>query len=224
MKKCIKKLWCENKMVLVLTSAVILLQTVIGVLLWDKLPEEIATHFDFSNQPNGYSSRAFTVFGMPLVLLALHWICLLAECAPNRQKVRSDKLRSLILFIVPAVSLMMTVLCYGYALGIPFNIGRVVMPFIGTIFVIVGNYLPKIRRNPTMGIRLPWTLMDDENWYKTHRFAAPVWVLCGIVLIVLGLIGYTQWPAMGAIFAAILLPMAYSFALYIRKRENDGVS
>ena len=122
--------------------------------------------------------------------------------------------------IVPAISLLMTVLCYGYALGIPFNVGRVVMPFIGIILVITGNYLPKFRRNPTIGIRLPWTLADDENWYKTHRFAAPVWMLCGIVLTVLGLIGYTQWPAVWVILAAILLPVAYSFALHLKK-ENQ---
>ena len=206
-------------MLLVLSSAVILLQMVIGAALWEQLPERIATHFDFHNQPNGYSSKAFTVFGMPLVLLALHWICLLGGGMTDT-KMYSHKLRRLFLVFIPAISLLMTVLCYGYALGIPLNVGRVVMPFLGVILMVTGNYMPKIRRNPTTGLKLPWTLADDENWYRTHRFAAPVWMLCGLALIVLAVIGYTSWPAMGVIIAAILLPTAYSFALYLKKKHS----
>ena len=77
MKENMKKMWREHKLMLVITSCVILLQTVVGVILWDRLPEQIATHFGLNGQPDGYSGRTFTVFGMPLVLLALHWVCLL---------------------------------------------------------------------------------------------------------------------------------------------------
>lgn len=220
MKKNLKQLWQEHKMLLVITSTIILLQTVVGAALWNQLPDQIATHFGMNGEPDGWSSKAFTVFGMPLILLALHWICLLAECAPNRQKLYSDKLRRLVMFIVPVVTLLMMVICYGHALGAPFHVGRVVLPFVGALLAITGNYMPKIRRNPTMGIRLPWTLMDDENWYKTHRFAAPVWVIGGLMLIVLGLIGYTTWLSFCAIFAIILLPMGYSFILYLKKNNQ----
>ena len=220
MNKNLSVLWKEHKMLLIITSCVILLQTVVGVMLWDRLPDPIATHFDMNNQPDGWSSKAFTVFGMPLIMLVLHWICLAVSYAPNRQQAYGPKVRYVLLLTVPAVTLLMTVLCYGYALGIPFNVGRVVLPFVGVIFVLVGNYLPKLRRNPTVGIRLPWTLMDDENWHKTHRFAAPVWVVGGLLLIVLGLTGYTSWPAMAAIFAIILLPTGYSFILYLKKNDQ----
>ena len=206
------------KKALILSMVALLLPVVVGLILWNRLPDVIATHFDFNSQPDGWTSKAFTVFGMPLVLLALHLICLLSTYAPNRQKAYNHKLRYVLLFTVPAVTLLTTVTCYGYALGASFHVGRVVMPFVGVIFVVVGNYMPKVRRNPTIGIRLPWTLMDDENWDKTHRFAAPIWMIGGLLLIVLGLIGYTQWPAMAAIFAIILLPMAYSFALYLKKQ------
>ena len=206
-------------MLLALTSCIILLQTAAGILLWDRLPDQIATHFNFQNEPDGFSSKAFTVFGMPLILLFLHWVCLLGEGA-NLYKTYGKKLRYVVVFIVPSVSLLMAVVCYGYALGIPFNVGRVVMPFLGVILVITGNYMPKIRKNPTMGIRLPWTLGDEENWDKTHRFAAPVWVVCGFLLIVMGLIGYTQWPAFAVFLAMFLLPMAYSFALHFKKKNQ----
>ena len=133
-KKNLKELWQKHRMLLILTSGVILLQTLVGAALWDQLPEQIATHFDFNNQPDGYSSRAFTVFGMPLVLLALHWLCLLISCSPKYQmRNYSGKIKYLMLLIVPAISLMMTVIVYGYALGAPFNVGRVVL-YAGVIF------------------------------------------------------------------------------------------
>ena len=220
MKENFKKMWRDHKMLLVMTSCVILLQTAVGVILWDRLPEQIATHFGLDGQPDGYSSRAFTVFGMPLILLMLHWVCLLLSCAPNQIRHYSGKTKYLLLMIVPAVSLLMMVLCYGYALGAPFNIGRIVLTFVGVIFAVTGNYLPKVRRNYWTGIKLPWTLEDDENWNKTHRMAAPVWVVCGIALIVCGLIGYTSAGAFAPIFVMIFLPTVYSFALHILKKRG----
>ena len=221
MKKNLSDLWREHKMLLVLTSCVILLQTVVGVALWNQLPEQIATHFDFHNQPNGWSSKAFTVFGMPLVLLALHWVCLLVSCSPNHQmKNYNGKIKYLLLFIIPATSLLMMVICYGYALGDQLHVNRMSLIFVGLVFAVTGNYLPKIRRNYTTGIKLPWTMADDENWNKTHRMAAPVWVICGLLIIIMGLIGEPTWIEPTAIVIAVILPTAYSFALHLKKKKQ----
>ncbi|MBQ4609561.1 MAG: SdpI family protein [Clostridia bacterium] len=221
MKKNISDLWREHKMLLVITSAIILMQTLVGVVLWDRLPDPIATHFNFRNEPGGWSSKAFTVFGMPLILLALHWVCLLVGCSPNHQmKNYHGKIKYVVLFMIPATAILMMVLCYGYALGAPFDIGRIVLVFVGVIFAVTGNYMPKIRRNYTMGIKLPWTMADDENWNKTHRMAAPVWVVCGLLLIVLGLIGYTTWFALAVICIMVFLPVAYSFLLHLQKNRQ----
>jgi uncharacterized membrane protein len=218
MKKNFETLWQKHKMLLLLTCGVILLQMVVGALLWERLPEQIATHFDFNNQPDGYSSRMFTVFGMPLILLFLHVVCLATISMPDeKSKVHSRKMRALMWFIVPAVSLLMTVVVYGYALGAPFHVGRVVVPFVGVLLAVSGNYMPKVRRNYTVGIKVPWTLNDEENWDKTHRFAAQVWVVGGILLAVLGLIGYTAWPTFALLMAIVFAPMVYSFVLYMKK-------
>ena len=207
-------------MLLIITSCIILLQTVVGAALWDRLPERIATHFGMNGEPNGWSSKTFTVFGMPLVLLALHWVCIALSCSPNHMmKNAHSKLRYVMLFILPATTLLVMVVCYGYALGERLNVTRVSLIFVGLVFAITGNYLPKIRRNYTTGIKLPWTMADDENWNKTHRMAAPIWVVCGLLIVVMGLIGESTWIAPAAIIAAVLLPTAYSFALYLKKKS-----
>ena len=206
-------------MLLMITSAVILMQMLVGVLLWNRLPETMATHFDFHNEPNGWSSRTFAVFGMPLVLLGLHWMCILLSGLPGFAKPEaSPKLQRLLLLVIPAVSLLVTVLVYGYALGASFSIARIVWVFVGVIFAAVGNYLPKIRRNTLTGIRLPWTLMDDAVWNKTHRFSGPVWVLGGLLLIVCGLIGTGPELPIAAIVVVIAVPTAYSLAVSLKKK------
>ena len=205
-------------MLLVITSCIILLQTLVGMILWEQLPDPIATHFGMNNEPDGWTSKAFTVFGMPLILLALHLICLMVSFMPSQMKHYSHKLKYVMLLTVPAVSLLMMVVCYGHALGMGFNVGRVVVPFVGVLLAVSGNYMPKVRRNYTVGIKVPWTLADDENWDRTHRFAAPVWVIGGLLLMVLGLIGYTAWPVFLLLMVIVFLPMAYSFALYMKKK------
>ena len=100
MKTNLKEMWREHRMLLVLTSAIILLQMLVGVLLWDRLPDPMATHFSFSNEPDGWSSRAFAVFGMPLLLLGLHFMCLLLSCASNTQMQNtSSRVKILMLLI-----------------------------------------------------------------------------------------------------------------------------
>ncbi|MDY4543483.1 MAG: SdpI family protein, partial [Candidatus Ventricola sp.] len=84
-------------------------------------------------------------------------------------------------------------------------------------FALVGNYLPKLRRSNTTGIRLPWTLADEEIWSRTHRFAAPVWVVCGLLMIVCGLIGSGPMIPIAAIVVVIGLPIAYSLVINWKK-------
>lgn len=221
MKKNLSELWREHRMLLVITSAIILLQTVVGVVLWDQLPDPIATHFNFRNEPDDWSSRAFTVFGMPLIMLALHWISLMVSSAQNVQmKNLHGKVKYLFWWIVPAVSLLLMLICYGYALGAQMNIGRIVLVFLGLLFAVTGNYIPKVRRNYSVGIKVPWTMSDDENWYKTHRMAAPIWVICGLLLIVFGLIDYTTWGSFIPILVMVFLPTVYSFALHLKKKNQ----
>ena len=68
-----------NKKELLLTSLVCLLPLLAGAILYPRLPETMATHWGFDGTANGWSSRAATVFGLPLLILALHLVCSYAE-------------------------------------------------------------------------------------------------------------------------------------------------
>ncbi|MBQ2991181.1 MAG: SdpI family protein [Clostridia bacterium] len=221
MKDQLKKVWSEYGVLLVITSVVILLQTVVGVIIWDRLPETIATHFNVNNEPDGYSSRTFTVFGMPLMLLALHWICLLLSCSGNQKLASADpRVRRLCVYIIPAISLLMVGVTYGNALGIEMDVGRIVLVFLGALFLVLGNYMPKIRHNYTTGIKLPWTLADEEIWNKTHRMAGPVWMIGGLALIACSMFVGDIELAVAVLIMVILVPTVYSLATYMKKYKN----
>ncbi len=205
-----------NKRTLVLTSVVILLPMFLGLALWNKLPEEVPTHFDFSGTPDGYSGRLFAVVGLPLFILACHlFSAVVMRADPKKQNI-SEKLMNIVLWICPVVSLYVSAMVYSYALGYAINAARAGTFLVGILFVVVGNYLPKCRQSYTVGIKLPWTLDDEDNWYHTHRFAGCVWMILGLAILIIGLLGSFPSILLAAPIAAVVLPTVYSF-LYAKR-------
>jgi len=83
----------------------------------------------------------------------------------------------------------------------------------GVLFVIIGNYLPKCKQNYTIGIKIPWTLNNEENWNKTHRFAGWLWTACGLLVILTGFIG-GFWLFMIVTLLMVFAPIIYSYLLH----------
>lgn len=193
---------------------------IVGIILWKQLPDQMATHFGEGNVPNGWSSKEFTVFGLPVFCLAAHLLCTFSTAwDPKRQGI-SSKVFKLILLICPIVSLICGVAVYGYALSWNLNIGILVEEFVGLIFVVVGNYLPKCRQNYTVGIKIPWTLDDEENWNHTHRVAGWIWIPCGLFLMVNAFLNIGGAWIFFAVFAImIFVPIGYSFIYYLRHKK-----
>ena len=204
---------------LVLTSLAVLLPIAVGLVLWDSLPEQIATNFGVDGQPNGWSSRAFAVFGIPLFVLACHIFCFLAVCFDPKQKGVGTKVIWILLAICPLVSWICAVAVYSYALGAAFDIQPPLKLFMAVVFIVLGNYMPKVRQNYTVGVKLPWTLDDPDNWNRTNRLAGWLFILAGLVWLgsafISGAAGF--YLPFAVTIAAAVAPTAYSFILYIRK-------
>ena len=203
------------------TSIVTLSPIIIGLALWDKLPEQIATHFNANNEPDQYSSKAFAVFGLPFIMLFFHFICLLATKADPKRKNLTDKNLVIVMWITPAISLLMSVLTCGYTLNSSIRIGTVVILFMGILFIIIGNYMPKVKQNYSLGIKIPPTLHDKENWYKTHRFAGKIWVLGGVI-ICLSAVFENIFVFMAITLVIAFAPMVYSYVIANGKNEKNN--
>ena len=207
-----------NKKTLIIASIVTLLPVLIGIVLWNRLPDRMAIHFGINNEADGYSSKAVAVFWLPLFLLAVEWFgAFVMANDPKKQNI-SPKMFSFSLWIVPVVSLVMAAALYSYNLGYQVNFSFVAFLLLGIMFIIIGNYLPKARQNYTMGIKIPWTLANEENWNLTHRLAGVLWVIAGILMVIAALtgVGGAAW-LMPVVALTILIPCIYSFWLHVKK-------
>ena len=203
----------RNKKTLVLISILILLPSVFGILMWNSLPDSLPVHWDFSGNPDGYAGRPFAVIGLPLILLLLLWVCVLGISKdPKAHNVNSRVFR-ILLWIFPVISLIFSAFIYSYSMGIKVNVTMITLILLGLMFIVIGNYLPKCKPTYTIGIRVPWTLADPENWTKTHRLGGKLFIAAGFISIVSIFLG-TDIPAIISLIAAGVIPVIYSFVIY----------
>ena len=202
----------ENKSKVIITSIITVFPMVIGFLLWNRLPEKIATHFG-SEGADGWSTKLFAVVISPLILLVIHLFCLGVTLNDPKKRNIGNMMMSVIFLIVPVVSLVSNLSIYGYALGMDLNIDMIVGILVGVMFLLLGNYMSKSHQNYTVGIKLPWTLNSEENWNRTHRLAGKLWIFAGILFI--GNIFFQNWQIPFVVtIAVVIIPMIYSFLLY----------
>lgn len=208
-----------------ISSIVILLPIIFGIIFWDSLPDTITTHFGADGTPDGASSKAFAVFALPLIMLALHWVCVITTLFTNRKRQQSDKVYSLIFFIMPMISIFVSALIYATAFNYDLHLGSFVCILFGVMFVVMGNYMPKVTRNRTMGIKIKWTLASEANWAATHRVAGRVWFFGGFV-VMLGAFLPTNAlmiAALPAILLLVLIPTVYSYVFYKKQLARGEI-
>ena len=210
----------ENKRILMITSLIILLPVLVGLLLWNQLPEQVPVHFNSEGIADSYQSKLWGVVFVYLLVFACHWFAAIVTSVDPRRRNISSKIYRLVLWICPVISIFMGIVIYGTALKWPWvNVNVMANLVVGVIFVFTGNYLPKCRQNYTIGIKLPWTLSDTENWDRTHRFAGKIWMLCGVLEIIVGFLPIARFEiVMIALILLATVPVAlYSYLLYRKK-------
>jgi len=213
-------MWKTHKKSIVLAVVVILLPILAGVALWDQLPQSMPIHFGVDNQPNGWAPRPFAVFGMPVIMAALELLAVAVTSADPRHKQISDKAFALVLWIIPVMSVVLMLVTYAASMGQAVPVGQIVMVLLGVIFMACGNYLPKSGQNHSLGVRIPWTLEDPENWRATHRVAAWCFIVGGLLIAVLGMF-FLHWLLLFLFIPMTVIPVLYSYWYY---RKHGGNS
>lgn len=215
-------MWKRNKGVLIITTLIAALPILVGLILWNQLPDQMATHFNIAGEADGWSGKAFAVIGLPMILVGVHLICALATLADPKKQNISDKMFRLVLWICPVLSIFVNGGVYLYSLGFPVDMSRICMIMVSVVFLIIGNYMPKCRQNYTVGIKVPWTLADPENWNKTHRLAGWLWILSGVLMGIAAILNKMNVVIMFCvILMAAFVPMIYSYVYYVRHGERN---
>ena len=212
----------QTKLNIILSCIVLLSPIIFGMIVWNKLPESMPIHWGVNGEADRWSSKPFAVFVLPLLILAIHGICIFASRKDFRDKKQSPKVMGLVLWICPLLSVMANSLTYAISLGKEINVFFVVSLTMGALFVLIGNYLPKCQQNRTVGIRIIWTLKNEANWNATHRFAGKVWVIGGLLLMASSLLPYSilPWAMIALLVVFIGLPVLYSYRFYRKERQR----
>jgi len=213
----------QHKGKLLISSILILLPSLLGLILWKKLPEQIAIHWGLNGNADAWGKPVLFLLLLPLFLLALHWLGLWLTALDHRKKPQSTKVYGMVFWIMPLISLYVLAVLYATAFGYTFNIMMVTGFLFGVLFLIIGNYLPKCRPNRTIGIRIIWTLISEENWVATHRFAGKVTVICGLLCCVISFLP-VSWFFLAfllVVLGMVLTVSIYSYGYY-RKQRREG--
>lgn len=212
----------QHKTKLIITSLVILLPTILGLIFWDKLPESMPRHWGINGNADAYSGKGFTVFVLPLMMLAFHWTAILITAADKKNQAQNSKVFTMVLWMIPVMNLALFFMAVNLAAGSGLSVNFTLLP-IALMFIIIGNYMPKCRQNYTIGIKVRWALANEENWNATHRVGGRMWVAGGIVLLLMSLLPekVSVWGLLVVLPLIAIGPILYSW-LYYKKQVRQG--
>ncbi len=163
---------------------------------------------------------------LPLALLATQWICMYWTLKDPGNQNQNPKPMRTVLWILPIFSNLFCAIDYAFAAGLDFSISRILLFFLGGMFVAIGNYLPKVKQNSTLGIKIPWSYTSEENWNATHRFGGKVWFWGGILIALSGFLPEScgSWLMLAGILALCIAPVVYSYRYYrMQKARGDAL-
>lgn len=217
-----KKIFKPNLKTEMFPLAIIIATIIISLVSYQHLPSQVISHWDGSGQADGYSSRNFHVIFFPALIAGIYFLMnMLPKLDPKRQRYQEFANTYLIIR-----NLLLTTFLIIYAgatlvnLGYDINIATLISTTIGILFILLGNYFAKIKRNWFVGIKNPWTLSSENVWNKTHRLGGRLFVIWGIIILIL------PWLAPQAAFismltGAIVIVTAitiYSYTLYKKEK------
>ena len=212
--------WKEHKRSILLSMVVTLLPILAGLALWNRLPEQIPIHFGPSGEADSWSSKAYAVFFMPLVMVAIQIFCIFMTNWDPKKKNIHRKNFGVVIWTIPVISLLVAVVTYGTAMGVPIDVNFLMMLVMGVVFFLIGNYLPKCKQNYTMGIKLPWTLHDEANWDYTHRLAGKVWSVGGCAIILTSFLR-NAYVLLAIVLVMVLVPTVASYRYYKANKTEE---
>lgn len=198
-----------------------LIPFVLGGIFYKSLPDQIATHFDINNNPDSYSSKNFALFGLPAIMLLVYLSVYFFTTADPKKSNQGDKALNIVLIAVPLMNIVMSAATIAFGLGKKIDIATITTSLVAILMIFIGNYLPKVKRNYTIGIKLPWTMNNDYVWEKTHILAGKVYMLGGFLILISSILFNNFYFFIGVFVLMTFVPMIYSYKIYKDLGDSD---
>ena len=208
-----------TKLTSIIVLTLIAIALIAGLSLWNQLPDQMASHWNANDQVDGYISRFWGVFLMPLITLGMFVLFLVVPGIDPLKANIAQFREAFNLFIALMVAFMLYIhgLTLAWSLGYQdFKMSAAMLPFMGILFIAIGYLLRQAKRNFFIGIRTPWTLSSDTVWDKTHRLGSILFMVSGAFAIIGGFFGGMAafWLMFVPLIGSSLFLMIYSYILY----------
>lgn len=198
--------------------ALIVVAVVISIVAYPKLPDQVPTHWDLSGDVNGWSSRLWGAWMVPLIM-AVVWLIMRAIPHIDPRGANYAKFEGMydwLVILVLAFMLMMHAVVIMSATGAPISMHTIVMPAVGIFIAAIGLMLPRVHPNWFVGIRTPWTLTSDLSWERTHKIGGALFVALGLLMIATTILAPTTaiWVLVIAAAGVVIFLFAYSYRVW----------
>ena len=194
--------------------------------VFDSLPENVALHYRADMQPDRFCPKEhlwttlMIMGGVSFVLLLV--ILNIGKIDPKNQLLQSrGVIEKLALTLVIFFSLLGIYIVYaaGKEIG-----GNTIFVLLGGLFAVLGNLFHNIKPNYFIGIRMPWTLENPDNWRKTHQLGGKIWVVGGLLMVLISIFispSYVFFVNMVILALMVLIPVVYSYRYYISQKQKS---
>jgi uncharacterized membrane protein len=196
----------------------IVIAVLVSIFAYPHLPDRVPTHWNASGEVNGWSSRLWGAWMLPLTM-ALVWLILRAVPHIDPRKANYAKFQGMydwLVILVIAFMLAIHVVIILAATGSPIEMHKVMMPSVGIFIAALGFLLPRVHPNWFVGIRTPWTLTSDISWERTHKIAGPLFIALGVLIVASTAIAPTTaiWILVVAAVGITIFLFAYSYQVW----------
>lgn len=209
---------------------IIAIQLIVAVYGFAILPDTVPIHWGISGQANSYGPKWMGTFLFPLVSIGIYVLLYVLTAAGPRLGGREStaanlQVRKVILTGILLFMLIIQLSTIAQTAGVSFNMSTIVMLALSVLFIFIGNYLGKVRRNFWMGIRTPWSLSNPVVWERTHRLGGWLFVAVGLIGIPCSFISALRlWGILVPIIAVTIFLYLYSYICYQRLVQNGDES
>ena len=190
-----------------------------SLIAYPQLPDRVATHWNMAGDVDGWMPKSVGAFApLAIMLAATALFSVLPRISPKGfELAEATRAYRAILLALLLLLLGLHLVTLAWNLGYRLPMGIAVSMLLGVFFAILGNYLSKVPRNFFIGVRTPWTLADEDVWFRTHRLAARTFIGGGLGVAVLAPFAgerYALFLVIAGVIVAAIIPIIYSYAIY----------
>jgi uncharacterized membrane protein len=212
------------KLIRLAIIAALLVTFVLTIAIYPTAPDRIVSHWNAAGQADGYMSKFWGLFLIPLIMTGLVALfAVLPRIDPykkNYEKFRNYYDGFILLFILFMLAIQVQIILWSTGYQVSPNL---TFPFLmGILFIYIGFLLGHAEQNWFVGIRTPWTLSSETVWKKTHELGGKLFKLAGIISFAGVLAGkYAMWFILVPVLAGALYTFVYSYLEFQKELKSQ---